>query len=317
MRKYRTKSGNIEEKLPGINATVNPSEKVQIAMAGGVDSIQGVRDVLGLQGKTNNLKGQGAKNIISFDTGAGGDDASDDADGEADASSPGEGGEAATGAGPSDDETSDEGFGFTGQQGYGVSSTDDAGLGVGWGKAPTSVESEDIGTIPTPTATEKAAATEDIGAKAGALSNAIAAQEEAEEVDWSDVFGKVKTGLTFASLVKDTLVSFYPPGLALTAIGFGLGKAMGKGGTTDATADPDTTMGPTPADPGQDDEADEPSEPAPGPDTSPDGVDFQKQRSAARVNRAASNNTTLAVSEEDDFTRQELRRARRQITRFA
>jgi hypothetical protein len=304
MRKYRTKAGTIEEKLPGINATVNPSEKVQIAMAGGVDNIEGVRDVLGYEGKKNFIKGQGAKakHLVSFWSGA-----------EADAAGAGDD----PGADSGGDETSDEGFGFTGQQGYGVSSTDDAGLGVGWGKAPTSVESEDIGTIPTPTATEKAAATEDIGAKAGALSNAIAAQEEAEEVDWSDVFGKVKTGLTFASLVKDTLVSFSPPGLALTAIGFGLGKAMGKGGTTDATADPDTTMGPTPADPGQDDEADEPSEPAPGPDTSPDGVDFQKQRSAARVNRAASNNTTLAVSEEDDFTPKELRRRRRQITRFA
>lgn len=228
----------------------------------------------------------------------------------------GEGASDVGGEGPS----GGEGFGGGGFGG-GVSSTDDAGLGVGWGQAPPSVAetaaTEDIGTTPTPTATEQTAATEDIGAKKGALSNAIAAQEEAEEIDWTDVIDKTKTGLTFASLVKDTFVNFNPYGLAGTVIGFGLGKAMGKGGTTDATADPDTTMGPTPADPGQDDEADEPSEPAPGPDTSPDGVDFQRQRSAARANRAASNNTTLAILEgEDKPTRERSRRFRSGFTRF-
>ena len=66
MRKYRTKSGKVEEKLPGVNATVNPSEKAQIAMAGGADTLKDVQVILGQEGKRNNLKGQGAKHLVSF-----------------------------------------------------------------------------------------------------------------------------------------------------------------------------------------------------------------------------------------------------------
>ena len=66
MKKYRTKSGKVEEKLPGINATVSPSEKVQIAMAGGANTLGDVQTILGQQGKMNNLKGQGAKHLDSF-----------------------------------------------------------------------------------------------------------------------------------------------------------------------------------------------------------------------------------------------------------
>jgi hypothetical protein len=66
-KKYRTKSGKVEEKLPGINATVSPSEKVQIAMAGGANTLGDVQTILGQQGKRNNLKGQGAKHFVSFD----------------------------------------------------------------------------------------------------------------------------------------------------------------------------------------------------------------------------------------------------------
>jgi len=68
MRKYRTKSGKVEEKLPGIDATVSKSEKVQIAMAGGADTLKAVRDILGHEGKRNNLKkGQGAKHLVSYE----------------------------------------------------------------------------------------------------------------------------------------------------------------------------------------------------------------------------------------------------------
>jgi len=66
MKKYRTKSGKVEEKLPGINATVSPSEKVQIAMAGGANTLSDVQTILGISGKKNNLKGQGAKHLVSF-----------------------------------------------------------------------------------------------------------------------------------------------------------------------------------------------------------------------------------------------------------
>jgi len=79
MKKYRTKSGKVEEKLPGINATVSPSEKVQIAMAGGANTLSDVQTILGQQGKRNNLKGQGAKNIVSFQyEGMGGQDDPDE-----------------------------------------------------------------------------------------------------------------------------------------------------------------------------------------------------------------------------------------------
>jgi hypothetical protein len=66
MKKYRTKSGMVEEKLPGVNATVNPSEKTQIAMAGGANTLKDVQTILGQEGKRNNLKGQGAKHLVSF-----------------------------------------------------------------------------------------------------------------------------------------------------------------------------------------------------------------------------------------------------------
>jgi len=66
MKKYRTKSGKVEEKLQGVNATVNPSEKAQIAMAGGADTLKDVQTILGHEGKRNNLKGQGAKHLVSF-----------------------------------------------------------------------------------------------------------------------------------------------------------------------------------------------------------------------------------------------------------
>jgi hypothetical protein len=66
MKKYRTKSGTVEEKLPGVNATVNPSEKTQIAMAGGANTLKDVQIILGQEGKRNNLKGQGAKHLVSF-----------------------------------------------------------------------------------------------------------------------------------------------------------------------------------------------------------------------------------------------------------
>jgi len=66
MKKYRTKSGKVEEKLPGVNATVNPSEKAQIAMAGGANTLKDVQTILGQEGKRNNLKGQGAKHLVSF-----------------------------------------------------------------------------------------------------------------------------------------------------------------------------------------------------------------------------------------------------------
>jgi hypothetical protein len=78
MRKYRTKSGTVEEKLPGVNATVNPSEKAQIAMAGGADTLKDVQTILGQEGKRNNLKGQGAKHLVSFYTGEGPDSYGDD-----------------------------------------------------------------------------------------------------------------------------------------------------------------------------------------------------------------------------------------------
>jgi hypothetical protein len=72
MRKYRTNAGTVEEKLPGVNATVNPSEKVQIAMAGGADTLKDVQTILGQEGKRNFLKNQGAKHIVSFYMGEGG-----------------------------------------------------------------------------------------------------------------------------------------------------------------------------------------------------------------------------------------------------
>jgi hypothetical protein len=58
------------------------------------------------------------------------------------------------------------------------------------------------------------------------------------------------------------------------------------------------------------------SGPAPGPSDDQGGGDYIPPRRA--VVRAASNNTTLAIAENEDIgSRKNLRRARRQITRFA
>jgi hypothetical protein len=83
MRKYRTKAGTVEEKLQGVNATVNPSEKAQIAMAGGADTLKDVQTILGQEGKRNNLKGQGAKHLVSFFTQGMGYEGMDDPEGRA------------------------------------------------------------------------------------------------------------------------------------------------------------------------------------------------------------------------------------------
>jgi len=310
-----TKSGKSERvhKLPsGAKVSLNLSEEATLADMS-IRKVADVQAALGIPGKRNNLKGMGAKNVLSFDTGAGGDDATGDEPG--DESSPGPAG---TGDAPGD-ETSDEGYGFTGQQGYGVSTSDDAGLGGSWGQAPPSVAetaaTEDIGTTPTPTATEATAATEDIGAKANALANAKATQEQEDEAFWSKAYDTGKTAFTLASLAKDA-IALNPIGLAVTGLGWGLNQALSGKGTTDETADPDTTMGPTPADPGQDDEADEPVDTPSTPDDDIGGSDYIPPRRA--VVRAASNNTTLAIAENEDIGgRKNLRRARRQITRFA
>jgi len=173
MKKYRTKSGKVEEKLPGINATVSPSEKVQIAMAGGANTLSDVQTILGQQGKRNNLKGQGAKHLVSYQADPGQDDESDEAVGNA----------------PDDDGTSNTGgLDVSGGIGESVMSAtpspsggmDDAGRGVSWGAPQPDVEGYDLAG-PTPTATERAAATEAIGAKVSARARTIAQQEEDEE----------------------------------------------------------------------------------------------------------------------------------------
>jgi len=57
-------------------------------------------------------------------------------------------------------------------------------------------------------------------------------------------------------------------------------------------------------------------QPAPPSSSTPDegGDDAPKKK---KLIRAAANGTTLAVADSDDLTRKDLRRARRQITRFA
>jgi hypothetical protein len=319
MKKYRTKSGMVEEKLPGVNATVNPSEKTQIAMAGGANTLKDVQTILGQEGKRNNLKGQGAKHLVSFngDEGFGGDWSGGD-----------------TGGG---DETSDEGFGFTGQQGYGIAGTDDAGIGVSWGAAPPGVEEtaamEDA--YPTPTATEKAAATENIGALASARTSALMQQEEEDEgyiskvIDTVEEYTKaepeVVAGVGFGldllgtAVTKGTpaLLAAFPPAAALAIAGYAFNKAMNQPKTTEETAAMEGAYPTNPAlalNPDPDPETiqyDIRPTPPPDPEGGPDAPKKKK------LIRSAANNTTLAIAEEGDLTRDQIRRARRQITRFA
>jgi len=53
------------------------------------------------------------------------------------------------------------------------------------------------------------------------------------------------------------------------------------------------------------------------PTNTPDDNSGGGTESSRRINRAASNNITLAIANDDELTRNDLRRARRQITRFA
>jgi hypothetical protein len=221
------------------------------------------------------------------------------------------GGEGYGGGGFGGDETSDEGFGFTGQQGYDVSSTDDAGLGVGWGAPPSVAETaatEDIGVTPTPTAEVEATKgtinLQTVLAKEKAV--ALSAKQQEQKGFFEEQFEDIS--------IYDLIGVPDPSKFSISPERTG-GHYSTSFGLTPPSPSKGAGISPT-------DESIEASLASIGvnvtsPDPGLDGADFQKQRSAARVNRAASNNTTLAVSEEDDFTRQELRRARRQITRFA
>jgi hypothetical protein len=83
-RKVYTKSGKPEQiigLLSGAKVSVN-SEELRFLTNNALkeNTVRDIQVALGIPGKGNNLKGQGVKNIQSFDTGAGGDDSSPDDD---------------------------------------------------------------------------------------------------------------------------------------------------------------------------------------------------------------------------------------------
>jgi hypothetical protein len=319
MKKYRTKSGNVEEKLPGINATVSPSEKAQIAMAGGANTLSDVQTILGQQGKRNNLKGQGAKHILSFDSesgeGMGGQDDPDDPSDD---------------PGPSGDETSDEGYGFTGQQGYGPSGDETSDEGFGFtGQQGQSEDDEDEGKNTSIDLIGKAIlgaqkATEmTVGEQyARGLINAkniaslLPGMRHTRSYDPKDKGQVVSSPFSAVGAVIGAL-SPVPGGASIgSKVGTEIDKSIaarekGEKLSKELQANPNPLISTTNPfgllDPA----------PPPGPDPGPDEGGTEIPKKKKKLFSAASNNANLAIADSDDPTRKDLRRARRQVTRFA
>jgi hypothetical protein len=379
MKKYRTKSGTVEEKLPGVNATVNPSEKTQIAMAGGANTLKDVQTILGQEGKRNNLKGQGAKHLVSFDYES-----------------------EAYGVGPSgfsygdDDISYSQAFGLDAPKGYTTAPAADP-MGGGESGMPTILTDKPFD--PDLYSVERAPEARHTAKPSKVSKGAVQVQDpdpdkvEEYEVDRRAKEGPAKSPFSKApspaskpeskldpimtakvqqqqQLTKEEFDKAYPiqefimtprsidrlgklqeergfivpeteeqieeakpsiaqkamddlarnpglyiagtilsktvPGLQLAPVGTLLSAAFGKG--------PGVAGHNNPPGPYSGTQATSPVT-TPAPDYGPEGgaPDAPKKK----LIRSAANNTTLAIAEEGDLTRDQIRRARRQITRFA
>jgi len=306
MKKYRTKSGKVEEKLPGINATVSPSEKVQIAMAGGANTLGDVQTILGISGKKNNLKGQGAKHLVSFngDEGFGGDYGGYD-----------------TGPSMADAEAQEADEYANYLSDTRVTSGGPTARASGLPPSPTSPPGSDPDSTSFLDDLMPDRKTLDALSYGSSLVGGIKAA--ANLSPWGVGFNIASALATYALSEKDEEDKGNSPAMGGQPMLGPLGKGTESKEDYDARMSEEVDvfeeeyeekvaredqykMGPkglgTVWDP-------EPSYPEVD-----SGDDAPKKK---KLIRAAANGTTLAVADSDDYTREDLRRARRQITRFA
>jgi hypothetical protein len=317
-RKVYTKSGKPEQVIKlasGAEVSVNNKElRVLTNNALKENTVRDIQVALGIPGKRNNLKGQGAKNIRSFDTGAGGDDSSPDDD--ADNASESPPGGVGMGGSDSADSGSVSPFSDTDPDGFGLPSDIDEDF-----EQPTVGKNYGYEEEEEPEYT-------------GFYSNTRAAQRrsardqeierEAEEFE-----GYTRTGTDIgAGSVIGTLVSLPFGGLLGTGI-----SLAGKGFDIVTEGRHNISSSKMEADPTAESRAaartptglggkgvggEEVDAPVPSPEGE-SGNDYIPPVQRPKAVRAASNNVDLAIGDDDTtkYTRSQLRNARRSTTRYA
>ena len=190
-RKVYTKSGKPEQVLTlasGANVSVNNKElKILTNNSLKENTVGHVQVALGIPGKRNNLKGQGAKNITSFDTGAGGDDSSPDDDADNASESPA-GGVGMGGSGGS--------MAGNGSVSPFAGGTDPDGFGIGSTPTPTPSDPGQDDPEDTSYSSIPGAKSGLTGSNLGAIQSAINEQEEIEEIEagrWTNIEDKEKS----------------------------------------------------------------------------------------------------------------------------
>ena len=343
-RKVYTKSGKPEQVIElasGAEVSVNNKElRVLTNNALKENTVRDIQVALGIPGKRNNLKGQGAKNIRSFDTGAGGDDSSPDDDADNASESPPGG----VGMGGSDSADSGSVSPF--------SDTDPDGFGKGTTPTPEDANQDDP--ADTSYSSIPGAKSGLTGSNIGAIQGAIAQAQETEDditakMDEPPRWTMLKTSdrdKNLATSAKEfeeyervgfdvglgstfmSLASFPVGGLA----GFAM-KAAGKGfdiatdgkfnimsselEPTDKTRSRAAAGTPTGLG-GKGVGGEEVDAPVPSPEGE-SGNDYIPPVQRPKAVRAASNNVDLAIGDDDTtkYTRSQLRNARRSTTRYA
>jgi hypothetical protein len=318
-RKVRTKSGKPEQVLAlasGAKVSVNDKElKILTNNALKENTVRDIQVALGTPGKHNNLKGQGTKNILSFDTGAGGDDSSPDDDADNASESP----EGGVGMGGSGESMAGNGsvspLSGTDPDGFSLPSDIDEDF-----EQPTAGKSYGYEEQPEPEYTGMYSRSNT------AIAQSFRDQEiqrEAEEFEAYD-----RKGLNVgAGGVIGTLLSLPVGGLLGTVV-----SLAGKGfdiytegqynlSNSKMVADPTARSRAAAGTPtglgGMGLGGEEVDAPVASPEGE-SGPDYKDPARSPRTVRAASNNVDLATPlTETDYTRNQLRRARRNITRYA
>jgi len=351
--KVRTKSGKPEQVLAlasGAKVSVNDKE-LQTLTSNALNerTVGHIQKALGIPGKRNNLKGQGTKNILSFDTGAGGDDSSPDDDADNASEAP-EGGMDMGGSDSADSSIAGNGSVSP------FSGTDPDGFGAGSTPTPTSLGQDD----PADTSYSSISGAKSglTGSNIGAIQGAIAQAQDTTEMTMEDEIDRKglfsyglnhaiglipgfdvketysedpakasQTSFGLAEFVGD-VASIGTSGLTSLAtmgatkafaptVDKALGTSFNTSNPTSTASTASTTNTATPSSRSSVSKSSTPSGLPSGTDSGGDNA-FSTPSRNTRAVRAASNNVDLATPmTETNYTREQLRRARRNITRYA
>jgi hypothetical protein len=345
--KVRTKSGKPEQVLAlasGAKVSVNDKE-LQTLTSNALNerTVGHIQKALGIPGKRNNLKGQGTKNILSFDTGAGGDDSSPDDDADNASEAP-EGGMDMGGSDSADSSIAGNGSVSP------FSGTDPDGFGAGSTPTPTGLGQDD----PADTSYSSISGAKSglTGSNIGAIQSAINEQEEVEDditarmarPSWTktelsdrdkelsrsaeEFEGYTREGFdvglgsTLMGLASLPVGGLLGTGISLAGKGFDIATG-GKYNlsSSELVANPTARSRAAAGTPtgvgGMGLGGEEVDAPVASPEGE-SGPDYKDPARSPRTVRAASNNVDLATPlTETDYTRNQLRRARRNITRYA